>query len=162
LNNLRARDEQCQAVEDERQIVVRRVFGQIASSLILLALVSQQGCEPQSSRSGGATSSPAPSSSASISPNVSSSTHNFDDYERSLEQVRTARFARIYVFSRRDGGVFTADDITYLKANAPDRTNQWVKTDGGRKIIAGTNFEFTPENLDAERKRFNVEDFPGR
>ena len=161
MNNSRARDERCQAVEDERQIVVRRVFGQIASSLILLALVSQQGCEPKS-RSGVVASSPAPSSSASISPNVSSSTHNFDDYERSLEQVRTARFARIYVFSRRDGGVFTADDITYLKANAPDRTNQWVKTDGGRKIIAGTNFEFTPENLDAERKRFNVEDFPGR
>jgi hypothetical protein len=84
------------------------------------------------------------------------------DYESKLEYVRTARFAHIYVFSRRDGAPFTPDDITYIKANANERTNMWVKTDDGKKIIAGTNFDFTPENLEAERKRFNVEYLPGR
>jgi len=141
-----------------------RKFGPIVLILsTLFAAVITQGCNPsgQTGQGGGTANGTVNAGSASI-PAAASSPRNFDDYESSLEQVRTARFAHIYVFSRKDGGVFTPDDITYLKANAPERTNQWVKTSGGRKIIAGTNFEFTPENLDVQRKRFNVEDFPGR
>ncbi|HMF57500.1 MAG TPA: hypothetical protein VK619_14250 [Pyrinomonadaceae bacterium] len=129
--------------------------------VLILALLVAPGCKP-TSESGG-TAGVASNANGNSAPRVASSpAPPRNDYESKLEYVRTARFAHIYVFSRPDGGYFTADDITYVKANAPERTNMWVKTDDGRKVLAGTNFEFTPENLDAERKRFNVEDFPGR
>jgi hypothetical protein len=68
----------------------------------------------------------------------------------------------MFVFSKKDGGVFTSDDITFLKANSPPETNQWVKTDEGRRVIAGTNFEFKQEHFDALNTRFNVEDWSGK
>jgi hypothetical protein len=80
-------------------------------------------------------------------------------FEQDVQYVRDGQFTYIMVFSRKDGGVFDKDDVDYLKANSPGQTNQWVRTDDGRRVIAGTNFEFTPENLDALRKRFNVEDY---
>ena len=83
-------------------------------------------------------------------------------FERDLEYVRTGRFTHIYVISRPDNGVLDKDDIAYLKENTPKETNQWVSTDENRRVIAGTNFEFTPEHLDALRKRFTVEDYSGR
>jgi hypothetical protein len=83
-------------------------------------------------------------------------------FERDLEYVRTGRFTHIYVIARQDNAVLTKDDITYLKENTPRETNQWVSTDEMRRVIAGTNFVFTPEHLDALRKRFIVEDYSGR
>lgn len=83
-------------------------------------------------------------------------------FERDLEYVRKGQFTHIYVIARPDNGVLGKDDITYLKENTPRETNQWVSTDENRRVIAGTNFEFTPENLDALRKRFTVEGYPGK
>lgn len=83
-------------------------------------------------------------------------------FERDLEYVRTGRFKHTYVISRPDNGLIDKDDINYLKENAPKETNQWVSTDENHRVIAGTNFEFTPEHLDALRKRFVVEDYSGR
>jgi hypothetical protein len=84
------------------------------------------------------------------------------DFEQKLQYVRDGQFTYMYVFSRPDNAALDKDDVVYLKENAPRETNMWVKTDDGRRVIAGTNFEFTPENLDALRKRFNVEDYSGR
>ncbi|HEY0004675.1 MAG TPA: hypothetical protein VGB17_07660 [Pyrinomonadaceae bacterium] len=83
-------------------------------------------------------------------------------FEKDLQYVRNGQFNYIFVFARKDQRAFEKDDIAYLKANSPQETNQWVRTDEGRRIIAGTNFEFTPENLEALRQRFNVEDYSGR
>jgi hypothetical protein len=83
-------------------------------------------------------------------------------FERDLEYVRTGRFTNIYVIARQDNAVLSKDDITYLKENTPRETNQWVSTDENRRVIAGTNFPFMPEHLDALRKRFIVEEHPGR
>lgn len=129
----------------------------LISALLVAPLA--HACKPSGNEPANAASSQNSNSAprAALSP-----TPPLGDYESKLEYVRTARFAHIYVFSRRDGAPFTPDDITYIKANANERTNMWVKTDDGRKIIAGTNFDFTPENLEAERKRFNVEYLPGR
>lgn len=80
-------------------------------------------------------------------------------FEQDVQYVRDGQFTYILVFSRKDGGVFDKGDVDYLKANSPKETNQWVKTEEGHRVIAGTNFEFTTENLDALRKRFNVEDY---
>jgi hypothetical protein len=76
-----------------------------------------------------------------------------------VQYVRDGQFTYILVFSRKDDGVFDKDDVDYLTANSPAQTNQRIKSEGGRRVIIGTNFEFTPENFDALRKRFNVEDY---
>jgi hypothetical protein len=34
-----------------------------------------------------------------------------------------------------------------------------VKTDDGRRVIIGTNFEYTAEQVTALFKRFNIEDY---
>ena len=83
-------------------------------------------------------------------------------FERDLEYVRTGRFTNIYVIARQDNAVLNKEDITYLKENTPRETNQWVSTEENRRVIAGTNFPFTPEHLDALRKRFIVEDYSGK
>jgi hypothetical protein len=83
-------------------------------------------------------------------------------FERDLQYVRDGQFAHIYVFSRKDGAPFDPTDIIYLKVNAPSETNQWVATDEKRRVIAGTNYDFTPEQLAALKLRFNVEDYTGR
>ncbi|HEX8652172.1 MAG TPA: hypothetical protein VF708_15130 [Pyrinomonadaceae bacterium] len=84
------------------------------------------------------------------------------EFERDLEYVRLGHFTYIYVIARPDGAVLSSDDINYLTENTPKETNQRVSTEGKRRVIVGTNFVFTPENLDALRKRFTVEDYSGR
>jgi hypothetical protein len=83
-------------------------------------------------------------------------------FERDLDYVRKGQFTYVYIFSRKDGGAFDKDDIAYLKANSPTETNQWISTDAGRRVIAGTNFEFKPEHFDALKQRFNIEDYTGK
>lgn len=86
------------------------------------------------------------------------------DFEEKLQYVRDGQFHHIYVFTRKDGGAFERDDVEYLNANSPigEKTNMRVKTDDGRRVVIGTNFEFTQENFDALGKRFNIEDYTGR
>lgn len=83
-------------------------------------------------------------------------------FEQDLDYVRKGQFTHVYVISRPDGAPLTRDDIAYLKANAHPETNMWVVTDEGRRAIAGTNFDWTPENFAALGKRFIVEDYTGR
>jgi hypothetical protein len=120
--------------------------------LIMLAALFFYGCTRQP---------PAPEETATNSAqNASTPTPSpRTPFEQDVQYVRDGQFTYIMVFSRKDGGIFDKDDVAYLKANSPGQTNQWVKTDEGRRVIAGTNFEFTPENLDALRQRFNVEDY---
>ncbi|MDQ3798899.1 MAG: hypothetical protein M3384_05580 [Acidobacteriota bacterium] len=81
-----------------------------------------------------------------------------DDFSEKLEYVRKGAFGFIYVFRRKDGAALDAEDRKYLRANSPVETNQWVLTDDARAAIAGSNYQFPPEMLDALKKRFNVED----
>ena len=83
-------------------------------------------------------------------------------FERDLDYVRKGQFTYVFVFTRKDGAAFDKDDIAYLKSNSPAETNQWISTDEGRRVIAGTNFEFKPEHFDALRQRFNIEDYTGK
>jgi len=83
-------------------------------------------------------------------------------FEKDLNYARNGRFSHIYVIARQDGDKFQSEDFSYLKANAPRETNMWLLTDERHRVIAATNFEFTPENFDALRKKFTVEDYTGK
>jgi hypothetical protein len=67
-------------------------------------------------------------------------------------------FTTVYVLKRKDGGVFTKEDRKYLVDNSPPETNRRVSTDGEKAFVLGSNYLFPPENLEALRKRFIVED----
>lgn len=82
-----------------------------------------------------------------------------DDFEDRLKSVQTGNFQFIYTFRRTDGGSFVAEDKRYLKENSPRDTNQWVLTSDEKAAIAGSNYAFTPENLENLKKRFEVTDF---
>lgn len=81
-----------------------------------------------------------------------------DDLAEKLEYVQKGSFVFVYVFRRKDDAALDSEDRKYLRANSPIETNQWVVTDDARAAIAGSNYRFPPESLDALKKRFNVED----
>jgi hypothetical protein len=120
---------------------------------LLLAPALLSGCRKSDS---GSTGSGSTQSRAAPSPAT--------DLERQLQYVRDGQFAHIYVFSRKDGGAFDKDDVAYLTANSPvgEKTNMRVKTEDGRRVVVGTNFEYTQENFDTLNKRFNIEDYTGK
>lgn len=82
-------------------------------------------------------------------------------FEKDLKYIRNGQFSYIWVFSRKDGKPLDKDDSAFLRANAPQVVD-WVVTDGGKKVIAGTNFNLEEGNLDVLRKRFVAEDYTGR
>jgi hypothetical protein len=130
-----------------------KILQPVAAGLALLALVAlfSSACGKKNE------SQSQPAKTSSASPKQPQT-----PFERDLDYVRKGQFAYVFVFTRREGGAFTKDDIAYLKANSPPETNQWISTDEGRRVIAGTNFEFKPEHFDALKQRFNIEDYSGR
>jgi hypothetical protein len=82
-------------------------------------------------------------------------------FEADLDYVRKGQYTYIWVFSRKDGKPIDKDDAAYLRTNAPQVVD-WVTTDEGRKVIAGTNFDLAQGNLELLRKRFVAEDYSGR
>lgn len=81
------------------------------------------------------------------------------DFENDLETMRTANFEYVFVFRRKDGAAFDAEDKKYLRENAPSETNRFISTDGGRAFIAGSKFKFPPENIEVLQVRFNIENY---
>ena len=82
-----------------------------------------------------------------------------DDFGDRLKSVQTGNFQFVYAFRRKDGGIFVSEDKRYLKENAPPDTNQWVLTSDEKAAIAGSNYVFTPENLENLKKRFEVTNY---
>lgn len=82
-------------------------------------------------------------------------------FEKDLQFIRNGSYTYVYIFSRKDGKPLDSNDSTFLRTNA-QQVVDWVSTDGGKKVIGGTNFNLEEGNLAALRKRFNVEDYSGK
>jgi hypothetical protein len=82
-----------------------------------------------------------------------------DDFEERLRSVQTGNFDFVYAFKRMDGQAFTSEDKKYLRENIPIDANQKQLTSDEKAVIVGSNYLFTPENLDALKKRFKIEDY---
>jgi hypothetical protein len=82
-------------------------------------------------------------------------------FEADLDYVRKGQYTYVWVFSRKDGKPLDKDDGAFLRTNAPQVVD-WVTSDEGKKVIAGTNFDLGKGNLDLIKKRFNVEDYTGK
>ncbi|HXL81474.1 MAG TPA: hypothetical protein VN951_11415 [Pyrinomonadaceae bacterium] len=101
---------------------------------------------PQANESSTAQSSPAPAKTG---------------FEADLDYIRKGQYTYVWVFSRKDGKPLDKDDGAFLRTNAP-QVIDWVTTDEGRKVIAGTNFDLAQGNLGLLKKRFVAEDYTGR
>lgn len=82
-------------------------------------------------------------------------------FEADLDYIRKGGYTYIWVFSRPDGKPIDKADAAFLRTNAPQVVD-WVTTDEGRKVIAGTNFDLAQGNLGLIKKRFVAEDYTGR
>ena len=102
---------------------------------------------------------PAPinSSTAQSTPAASPKT----GFEADLEYVKKGQYTYVWIFSRKDGKPLDKDDSAYLRTNAPQVVD-WVTTDGGTRVIAGTNFDLAQGNLGLLQKRFKTEDYTGK
>ena len=83
------------------------------------------------------------------------------EFEKDLQFIRNGGYTYIYVISRKDGKPLEPADSAFLRTNAPQIVD-WARTDGGKKVIAGTNFNLEEGNLGALKKRYNVEDYSGK
>lgn len=83
------------------------------------------------------------------------------EFEKDMQFIRNGQFSYVWIFSRKDGKPLDAADADFLRTTAP-QVMDWVKTDGGKKVIAGTNFNLEEGNLSVLRKRFVVEDYTGK
>jgi len=127
--------------------------------LMILALVLA-GCggsqnQPVSNQTVSNTSAP----SGAPAPSVQSTPQT--EFEKDMQFIRNGQFSYVWIFSRKDGKPLDAADADFLRSNAP-QVMDWVKTDGGKKVIAGTNFNLEEGNLSVLRKRFVVEDYTGK
>ena len=118
--------------------------------MLLVAALFLSACDRRSNTS---TESPATSASPAASPKTG--------FEADLDWVRKGQYTYIWVFSRKDGKPIDKDDAAYLRQNA-HQVVDWVTTDEGRKVIAGTNFDLAQGNLPLIQKRFNAEDYSAR
>ena len=82
-------------------------------------------------------------------------------FEADLDYIRKGGYTYIWVFSRKDGKPLDKEDGAFLRTNAPQVVD-WVTTDEGRKVIAGTIFDLAEGNLGLLQKRFVAEDYTGR
>jgi hypothetical protein len=82
-------------------------------------------------------------------------------FEADLDYVRKGQYTYVWIFSRKDGKALDKNDAAYLRTNAPQVVD-WVTTDQGTRVIAGTNFDLRKGPLELLKKRFKVEDYTGK
>lgn len=82
-------------------------------------------------------------------------------FEADLDYVRKGQYTYVWVFSRKDGKPLDKDDAAFLRKNAPQVVD-WVTSDQGKKVIAGTNFDLAQGNLELLKKRFVAEDYSAK
>lgn len=124
---------------------------QLSLLAIVIALVLVCGCRtPESSE-------PVEPSSAQPFPSASPKS----EFERDLQFVRNGHFTYVWVISRPDGKPIDREDAKFIRENAP-QVIDLVATDGGKKVICGTNFDLEQAGLPALRKRFLVENYTGK
>jgi hypothetical protein len=118
--------------------------------ILALLLVGCSGSAPSNSHTDTVTALPARPSPSPLT-----------GFEKDLQYIRNGQFTFIWIFSRKDGKPLEPADSIFLRTNAPQVVD-WVTTDEGRKVIAGTNFNLEEGNLEALKKRYVAEDYTGR
>src|SRR4030095_16008138 len=110
------------------KLIFRTFIGVFLLSMILAALACHKP-ETDSSTAN------ANEASSQASPRASPLT----GFQKDLQDIRNGQYTYVYLFSRKDQKVLDADDGAFLRKNAPQVVD-WIGTDEGKKVFAGTNF----------------------
>jgi hypothetical protein len=121
--------------------------------VLLALLLTACGGSPSTSNTAPSAPAPSPSPSQQASP--------LTGFEKDLQYIRNGGYSYIWIFSRNDGKPLDKEDSAFLRTNAPQVVD-WVTTNEGKKVIAGTNFNLEEGNLAALKKRFVTEDYTGK
>lgn len=121
--------------------------------LILIMVLLLAGCS-------GSTPSNVNSTEASATP-AGPSPSPLTGFEKDLQYIKNGQYTYVWVFSRKDGKPLEPADSIFLRANAPQVVD-WVTTDEGKKVIAGTNFNLEEGNLELLKRRYNTEDYSNK
>ena len=124
-----------------------------ATLLLIVLLLSACGGSTPSTSTTSTTAPPAATAAPARSPQT--------QFEKDLQYIRNGQYTYVWVFSRKDGKPLDSTDSAFLRTNAPQVVD-WVTTEGGKKVIAGTNFNLEEGNLDALKKRYVTEDYSGK
>jgi len=124
--------------------------GRVLLVFVVLLFGACGGSAPTTSNT-----SPTPAASPTATPSP------LTGFEKDLQYIRNGGHTYIWIFSRKDGKPLDKEDSAFLRTNAPQVVD-WVTTDKGRKVIAGTNFNLEEGNLEALKKRFVAEDYTGK
>ena len=123
-------------------------------SILILALLLA-GCG-----NGISTNIPSTNSNAAA-PAASPAASPLKGFDADLQYIKNGQYTYIWVFSRKDGKPLDSTDSAFLRTNAPQVVD-WVTTDGGKKVIAGTNFNLEEGNLEALKKRYVADDYSNK
>ena len=135
--------------------MAKKLFASILAVTVLATGLLLMSCnKPTTTTTNSAASGSSP---AEVTPQSSPLT----GFQQDLQFVRNGQFSYVWVFSRKDGKPLDKDDAAYLRTNAPQVVD-WVTTDNGKRVIAGTNFNLEEGNLNLIRKRFVVENYSGK
>jgi hypothetical protein len=110
---------------------------------------------------GGSTTNTVSETPTSESPQANVQSSPLSEFEKDLQFIRNGGFTYIWLISRKDGQPLEPTDSIFLKANAPQVVD-WIKTDGGKKVFAGTNFNLEEGNLEFLKRRYVMEDYSGK
>jgi len=138
--------------------------GPVRLTLLFILVLLVSGCGGGISSCQGGVPSRAPnnnSTPSTTSTPAASPTASLTTFEKDLQYIRNGQYTYIWVFSRKDGKPLESSDSAFLRTNAPQVVD-WVTTDGGKKVIAGTNFNLEEGNLEALKKRYVAEDYSNR
>lgn len=131
------------------------MYSKLLITTLLLFILCFAGCRSSTQLGTNSANSGAPSSDNSTPAPTKTG------FEADLEYVRKGQYTYVWVFSRKDGQLLDREDSAFLRTNAPQVVD-WVTSEGGKKVIAGTNFDLALGNLELLKKRFVVEDYTGK
>ena len=78
--------------------------------------------------------------------------------EQEIRSMQTADFNFIYIFRRKDGAPLDAADKKAASDNLPPEVNRRKVIEDGKAVIIGSNYRLPPENFEALKSRFAIED----
>lgn len=134
---------------EARTMKMKKIKRDHIGFLILMCLVAAGfACTPRAFEKPNAAAAPPPSTAED----------RRASFESDLQTMRTANLQYVFVVRRKDAAAFDGDDKKYLRATLPFN-NRIILADEEKAFIVGSNYKFPPENTDALRLRFNVEDY---
>lgn len=146
---IKGKEEKRRKGENETGIWVRKIPFLVFVAIFSLSLACQPNEEILKSSRNDASNSTNPA--ATLAPRKTT-------FEQDIEEIKDAGLDNIFVLRRKDGGTFDAEDKKYIRQNTPLETNRFVFSEENKTLIIGSGFSLPLENIEALKKRYNLED----